>query len=332
MLASSPALIQVWQFFTFLGNEEFFLLLPPLVYWCVSARRGIQLGVLIVGGDAFNLLFKLFLTSPRPYWFGEPIRALGKDVSFGMPSSHAQNGLAVWLLLAIVAAPRYGRGRCFTGAAIVILLIALSRVVLGMHFPSDIFGGWALGGVWLWVNLKYWDKFETFFRRRKVVEQVLASGVVVSVFVCLAVVLNAVRLDAEPYPGVKSSIFTHSAAYSTTIQAIFMRAGALFGLLVGIAHQSRRVRWLPVGPTIQKALRLLVGLIGVLAIWLGLARVMPTGIESYSLGLRFVRYGLLTSWIVWFAPLVFRRFRLGAASLRRASSASSLLDAELLLL
>lgn len=310
VLASSPALVQCWKLITALGNEEFFLLLLPILFWCVSERRGVQLGVLVIGGDALNLLVKLLFLSPRPYWFGAPIQALGADSSYGMPSGHAQNAVAIWLFLALVAGRRFGRNRCLAGAGLLILLISLSRVVLGMHFPSDVFGGWVIGAVWLWLNLKYGDRVEKILKRRKHFDQVTTAVALAAVYICIGLVMNNVRLDSGSFPGLDPLIFTNTGAYADTLQAIFTRGGTLLGLLVGLAYHYRRTRWKVSGSTAHKVVRFLIGLVGIVLIWRGLAMVLPTGSGMIALGCRFARYALLTGWVVWLAPSLFLRLRI----------------------
>jgi len=308
LLAAFPFMVAIWQVVSLLGNEEFFLFLVPLVYWCVSAKRGLQLGVLIIGGDAINALLKLLMAAPRPYWFGEPIRALSQDASFGLPSSHAQNAFAVWAFVAMVVAPRYGKARCYEAAAVLIVLIAFSRVVLGVHFPSDILVGWGLGFLWLRLVLRKWDGAMRAFRKSTFAGRILTSAIVVVVYLGLSLVFNSLHAAREYYPGVDPAIISKSASFSATALSIFTRAGATFGLLAGRALQLQGARWQVVGTSRQKSVRFIVGLIGVLLIWRGLAVVFPKGDDVVALGLRFLRYSLLSIWVVWGVPAIFLRY------------------------
>ena len=76
--------------------------------------------------------------------------------SFAFPSGHSANATMVWLCLAMLL-PRTERGRALAVWAAVWLAIAVgtSRVVLGVHWPSDVIGGWAFGLFWtlLWLRL-----------------------------------------------------------------------------------------------------------------------------------------------------------------------------------
>jgi undecaprenyl-diphosphatase len=61
------------------------------------------------------------------------------------PSGHSANAMAVWLAVALLAAPERLRVPAVAAALAVALLVGLSRLVLGVHWPSDVAGGWALG-------------------------------------------------------------------------------------------------------------------------------------------------------------------------------------------
>jgi membrane-associated phospholipid phosphatase len=69
--------------------------------------------------------------------------------SYAFPSGHAANATIVWLSLALLA-PQTARGRriAIIVAAIIALAVGVSRPMLGVHWPSDVIGGWAFGLAW----------------------------------------------------------------------------------------------------------------------------------------------------------------------------------------
>ena len=75
--------------------------------------------------------------------------------SLSFPSGHAANATLVWLCLALLL-PRSARARTFAiwGAVWLSLAVGLSRVVLGVHWPSDVIGGWAFGLFWTMLLLR----------------------------------------------------------------------------------------------------------------------------------------------------------------------------------
>jgi undecaprenyl-diphosphatase len=74
--------------------------------------------------------------------------------SFSFPSGHAMGSIVGYGILAYVLAhqaypARVPRWAIYALAVVAILLVGLSRVYLGVHYPSDVVGGWAAGGAWL---------------------------------------------------------------------------------------------------------------------------------------------------------------------------------------
>jgi undecaprenyl-diphosphatase len=70
------------------------------------------------------------------------------------PSGHSANAMLVYLVLALmlVEDPRR-RTWCIAAALLLAALVGTSRVVLGVHWPSDVLGGWAFGALWAIVVL-----------------------------------------------------------------------------------------------------------------------------------------------------------------------------------
>ncbi len=75
------------QLFTFLGTEEFFLVVMPAILWCLDAALGIRLGFILLASDGLNGTLKLAFGWPRPYWVSDQVRALASESSFGIPSN-----------------------------------------------------------------------------------------------------------------------------------------------------------------------------------------------------------------------------------------------------
>ena len=106
-----------------------------------------------LGGKAIEYVLKTTVHRTRPQ-FGT-LYLLQKH-SYSFPSGHAMGASVCYLMLAYLIASREGTKRTvalalFAGAAVLILVVAYSRLYLGVHYPSDVLGGMAAGVGWLAV-------------------------------------------------------------------------------------------------------------------------------------------------------------------------------------
>ena len=99
MQSLSPALDGVMKAISFLGTIEFYILLIPLIYWLVNPSLGMRVLLVLISTDFLSASLKQLLHQPRPYWVGD-VKAVATETSYGVPSSHSSNSLAVWGYLA----------------------------------------------------------------------------------------------------------------------------------------------------------------------------------------------------------------------------------------
>lgn len=146
---ASPPLDTVMLLFSRIGAPVpmllFFLaIVGALVLW---RRRGDALFfVIAVGGAmAINYSAKLLFRRDRPdLW---PSLATEHDFSF--PSGHAMGSMAVIAALIILAWPTRWRWPVVASGGLFVLLVGLSRLYLGVHFPSDVLAGWGASLAWV---------------------------------------------------------------------------------------------------------------------------------------------------------------------------------------
>lgn len=102
----------------------------------------------IAGGALFSTLLKQFFNRPRP----EVVAHLVEVSTTSFPSGHAMNSAVVYLTLGALLARTHSEYRLrvyILGVAIFLTLtIGISRVYLGVHWPSDVIAGWMVGGAW----------------------------------------------------------------------------------------------------------------------------------------------------------------------------------------
>ncbi len=272
--AATPALTFLMKGFTALGSEWFYFAILPLVYWCVDRRRGARLGLVFFVSSFLNLWLKDLCAQPRPYEL-DPKLGMAHEASYGLPSGHAQGTTVFWGLVARDIARPWG----VLLAVFLPLVVGVSRVYLGVHFPTDVFAGWALGLVILAADAVLGERAER----------------------------GLARLDLR----VKAGLV---AAIAFAMNALDMRdtsvSGAFFGVGLGFVFAPRLAAFSAKGQLAQRLLRYILGLAVAACLYVGLKAVFPgAGSELYAL-FRFVRYGALGAWVSLGAPWVFLRLGL----------------------
>jgi undecaprenyl-diphosphatase len=106
------------------------------------------MGVAILGGQALSHLAKLGFSRPRPDLVPHGVEV----ATTSFPSGHSMMAAVTYLTLAVMLArsERHLSIRAFyiSVAAILAMLVGVSRVYLGVHWPSDVLAGWTLGAAW----------------------------------------------------------------------------------------------------------------------------------------------------------------------------------------
>lgn len=131
----------------------------------VALRRWREALVLLAasgGGVALSQGLKVLFGRDRP----EENLRLVEAINASFPSGHAMLSAVVYLTLGALVARFVPRRRVkvyvMVGAVVVALAVGLSRVYLGVHWPSDVLGGWCLGAAWAlawWLAVQMWDRF-----------------------------------------------------------------------------------------------------------------------------------------------------------------------------
>jgi membrane-associated phospholipid phosphatase len=298
--------------FSFLGSEDFFMLILPALYWSVDAALGLRVGVILLVSSSLNTAFKLALVGPRPYWYSTQIKAFASETSFGLPSGHSQAAVGVWGMLASQLKKRW----VWIVAILMIFFIGLSRMYLAVHFPTDVFLGWLLGAVILWLVLRLWDPIAARLRKLNLGMQVLAIFIASLLLVGLALI-PAYLLQASGWQ--MPAIWLQNAAQMapggdlpapTALAGLFTTTGTLFGLGAGFAWLNRSGGFHTRGTWQKRALRYILGVIGVLVIRYGLKAIFPEGETFLGYVFQYIRYGAIGAWVSAGAPLLFFKLKL----------------------
>ena len=265
-------LTPIMKGFTFLGDEEFFLLFLPLAYWLWRKNIMGRAGIVLLFTFVLNALLKGMFQTPRP----EEIQHLVEAEDWSFPSGHSQSAMVLWGWLAWEHKKKVG----FTLAGILILCIGFSRVYLGVHYPSDILGGFAIGLITILA-------YAWLLQQRPA--GWLSLGPTRQSIVVFVILMGLFMLQRE-------------------LSEVAIKGGAAFiGFLAGYLHE-RKYLSCKIKPGMSFILsKFVLGLVGILILWIGLKQVFVSVGYTTDMAM-FIRYALLGAWISFGAPYLYCRF------------------------
>ena len=232
---------------------------------------------------------------------------MADEATYGIPSTHASDSLAVGGYLA----SRVNKRWVWILTSIFLFFIGLSRLFLGAHFPHDVLFGWVIGGVVLWATLKWADPAIAWGKTKT-----LSMQMMVAFGISLIIILSGVVLRLLISGATDSSAWSTFSVEARSLTHFFTLAGACFGALTGYGLMCRYARFENSGTWTTRIIRYIVGVIGMLVIYVGLDVLFAMiAADETSLGyaLRYIRYATVVLWVTWLAPLVFIKFKLADA-------------------
>lgn len=276
---ASPALDAFFTAVTMLGSGEFYAAMVAIVYWCIDRRAGFRMGLLVSLTLFVNAAIKDTLRLPRPA--GPELRLLAPETGrgYGFPSGHAQGTTAAWAYLYT----SFRRRWLLAAGMVIVLLVGLSRLYLGLHYPADVVGGVVIGLV-----------FVAAFRR--------LTGTIEAA----AVPPAAKAVAAAGLPLLALLLYRTDDAYRTM--------GAFIGMAEGYLLQEQLLRFREKAAAARQVTKIILGLAGLLAIRGLTGPILPDGPALL------VRYGLMGFWAACGAPLVFRSLRLTESGVKRCTT------------
>jgi len=288
---ANPPLVFLMRIVSALGSGVAYITLVAFIYWCVDEKKGIRLGTALLVSAWLNVVLKFLLDQPRPFFEGfDPSLGLVEATMGGLPSGHAQNSLVVWFIIASWAKAKWA----FVPAALFCLLMAFSRVYLGAHFPTDILGGWLVGGALLCVHFLLGKRIEALLAANAPRAGLIATA-------ALSFVMILYRPSTE----------------------MLIPAGALMGMGTGSHLCKRYVGFTALAPLSRIGFARYLTLFTRFAIGAAVTILILTlsenlmgafrDSENYPL-LVFARFALIALWITVGAPWVFRAARLSESN------------------
>jgi len=114
-------------------------------------RRAALLLIMVFGGRFLVELQKLIIDRPRP---GVSPHLVAVD-TYSFPSGHAANAMITYLAIAVLLPVKQRNRAIAVGIGLALVLqVGISRVMLGVHWPTDVIGGWAFGLLWIIICMR----------------------------------------------------------------------------------------------------------------------------------------------------------------------------------
>lgn len=266
----------IWdEFFgriNFLGEEEFYILFLPLLFWCLHKTLGMRLGAVLLFSTYVNQSLKDFFAAPRPYQVDSKLYAPFKTMGYGIPSGHSQGTATFWGYLATQL-----KTRAWWVLAIALpFFVGIGRMYLGDHFPQDVLLGWTVGIVIVAVYAMFQPRVGAWLGKQSLRTQI-----------ALAIILPLALLALH---------FTSDTAKSV---------GVLIGFYAGLPIEERWIRFDARAVWWKQIAKFALGLAILLALRFGLKAIFP---EQTLFD--FIRYAAMGLWVSLGAPWVFVAARL----------------------
>ncbi len=263
-----PFLTTFFTAITFLGHSTFLYFFMPILYWCWQKRSAAYLIVLTILAAYTNHLIKGIFAWERP-----PVDLWLVPVSgYSFPSGHAMMATVIWGYLAYSIRNRY-----FTILMItLILLIAFSRVYLGVHYPQDVIAGIAVGALFLHIfkwSLKWMQR--TLSRINDVVKSVL--------LVALTIIFSFLSPSIKVAGGM----------------------GLLAGIGSGFFLEPHLADFDSKGNLLSTIIKPILGMLISLAIWQGFEWILPNNVSF-----KWFQFFAVGIWVAAGAPWLFVQLRL----------------------
>lgn len=154
----SPALTLLFRGATLsadtLTMTTLILAVVAVLVWTCNHREALVVALVMATGTGLGNIGKRITARPRPRASSAIIEL---PPSFAFPSGHSLAAILFWTLLVFVvmrvAKATWARALVVVGGMLMTLLVGMSRVYLGVHWPSDVLASWILGAGWLAFTL-----------------------------------------------------------------------------------------------------------------------------------------------------------------------------------
>lgn len=292
--SSNSGVRAVFQIITDTGDEVFFIIVIAVFFIAYDKKFAKNLLFSLIISTYINNFLKDVFQDPRPRTNIDPTSETGYIAEgYGFPSGHSQGSVSVYGYIAYHFKDKSKHFLIPVILSIYIFLIALSRIILGVHDLQDIIGG-LLFGICVLLPFIYLEPIVTEKLESSSLQIKILLAIIVSV---LLFIIGAVLFPTTGQYPIKNPVpYADAGGYALV-------SGVILGFSVGYLLENEYVNYQPSElNNKQKIINLILGLILVFAIYFVLGLAIRGNII-----LRFTRYALLTFSISLILPIIFTK-------------------------
>lgn len=262
---SNPFLDSFFELVTMLGENIFFIAVIAVFYWCFNKTFGYKLAFVYLTSGAFNTIIKEIVKFPRPIGY-EGIRSsrIKTAGGYSFPSGHTQQASSLFITLMM----EFRKKWLYIIGVLGMLFVGLSRMYLGVHWPTDVIGGLMIGILWTITVVKIFD----WSKDRE--DPALLGVLVIPMMICLLLIKTATYYKA---------------------------VGALTAMWAGYLIEDKYIHYVTKAVWWKQLIKLVVGFLGIILIRVYIKMLLPLSIYS-----DFFRYALMGLWMTLLSPIVYR--------------------------
>lgn len=276
---------KLFKLITNLGGQEILILVILVVYFVFSKKIGQKLAYTIFASLLFNNSLKAVVNRVRPFNHPNANQALqdsqlSNATGQSFPSGHSQNSAVTYMSVAIAFKKNY----LWIISSILIFLVGISRIMLGVHYPTDVVVGIALGIGFAFGGIKLFERFEDNFKNIMILYIVTAL-----VFLPFAIIYFGRVTD-----GTEASYIAYKDLY--TIYSFYL------GFILAVYIEKKFVDF-DESPSLKiRIIRMIGAMVIVVGLMFGLKAVFP----SKNLYFDMIRYFMLSFIGLGIYPLIFK--------------------------
>ena len=281
----SPFLDTIIGLVTRLGEETLIMVAICIIYWCINKRAAYGIGIAFFFSGLTVQGMKICFRIDRP-WIIDPTlkpvsSAIEHATGYSFPSGHTQGAASFYASLGVMLKQKALKIICF----IIILLVAFSRIYLGVHTLLDVVVSIVISLLLVWLTSKFLSNKAESKRKELILALFMVTYSVIVIIIAI-VLYNGGIID-QGY-----------------VSDCMKAAGAGIGFAIGMYIERIYIDFSTQTKNLwMQIIKLLIGLAVILAIKEGLKLVIGTGLVADT-----VRYFLLPIWLTVAYPLIIKRF------------------------